>query len=162
MISELQLTDRDDRSTSQVEINTRRSRHRFPTKALGRDTELSNPMDELNEDEDITNFDAPSPSPMDTGRLTGARRSDAQDSNFIDRIRRVGPKINKQKDLQAMAEEQILNRNLNNGKFGSVILPIRSQYNSGVENMSIDEGEIEDRGTHALFPERTAFHLNNS
>ena len=116
-------------------------------------------MDEITEDEDITNFDAPSP--IDTGRLTGARKSDAQDSNFIDRIRGIGPKMNKQKDIQAMAEEQILNRNLNNGKFGSVILPIRSQYDSGVENMSIEEGEVEDRGTNALFPER-AFHLNNA
>ena len=104
-------------------------------------------MEDINEDEDITNFDAPSPSPMDTGRLTGMRRSDAQDSNFIDRIRRVGPKVNKQRDIQAMAEEQILNRNLNNGKFGCVILPIRSQYQSGIENMSIDESEIDDRGT---------------
>ena len=61
-----------------------------------------------------------------------------------------------------MAEEQILNRNLNNGKFGSVILPVRSQYQNGNENMSVDESEISDRGTQAIFPERTAFQLNNS
>ena len=69
-VSELQLTDRDPAersiSQSQVEINTRRKKDRMPTKALGRDSELSspllNPMEtEMNEDDDIANFNQASP-----------------------------------------------------------------------------------------------------
>ena len=67
-------------------------------------------------------------------------------NNFVDRLRRIGQdqKGNKQKELQILAEESILARNMNNVILGSVLLPKGENDDLEVDDYDSNSSEDEE------------------
>ena len=83
-------------------------------------------------------------------------KSAIEGKRIVDRLKRIGdgPKVNRQKEIQMLAEESVLARNQQNIVFGSVLLPMGEYVEGAGDEYHTDSSEEDDE---KIFKDRMVF-----